>query len=998
VSTANPPPTSTRPVVQRFDAEACRDFLRFLIDPALGCAEIRILEATVEPRNNWVVPEETYSRTIAVWGDDVEDLVAEAGRIHGVSAYVTVNPVDPALKARANRLTKAKATSKDKDVTRLRFLYLDADPVRPDGISSTNEERMAAAVRIDRILADHPGFAASSIRGCSGNGSWLLVRLPDLPNDEAHRALIARVTDWFAASYSDELVKIDEKTKNPARIMPLVGTIKCKGISTPERPHRPATLASPRGHDPVPFDLEAWAAIHVPVEQPAAAQGNGKPAGPAPASPGTTDLRTRAGRWTPAERARAYVFSPGFPDSIAGQRGHDALYRVACVLVDGFGLPEQEASPIFQEWNQAKAQPPESDAQIRHKLADAIRNHPTPSLKQLNEGRGGGSNRGNTAGPSPSANGDGAHQGGEIKDGRPEILVTHEEHRAVDEAVQALRSAPLLFQRGGALVTIHRECKPKPKRYHPARPPGSLRIAMLPNAQIRRLMSLHAAWIKWRKDRHGKLELVPVPPPATIVEELATLGAWPGIRPIEGITECPTLRPDGSLISIPGYDEETGLWYEPNGEFPAIPDCPTLAEARSAVEALYNVVADFPFAEEQHKSVWLAALLTPMARWAIDGPCPLFLFDANCPGTGKSKLCDIIAILTTGREMARGDYPDEQDEMQKMLLSVAMAADRLLLFDNVSTGFSIGGSALDRALTARTMKGRILGKSQMTPELAVDVVFYATGNNLGLRGDALRRVIPCRLETIEERPEERKDFRITRACPCGCRGILLAHVKDARGELVAAGLTILRGFIEAGCPDQDLTPMDYPAWSRLIRGAVYWATEVDPCEGRKDLVTNDEETSLHRAIVDGWSGLCASADKTALTAAQAVAAIEQHGDQHPAIQDVFLGWSRDGKLPSSRSVGNHLNKIKGRNIGGKALCCTSSAIREWYVKPIAPQSVSGSGGSSGSCYPPSRAICTSDNCRVINGEQRGQAEPPEAPEPLIPPDGIDWCDQDPNPF
>ena len=104
--------------------------------------------------------------------------------------------------------------------------------------------------------------------------------------------------------------------------------------------------------------------------------------------------------------------------------------------------------------------------------------------------------------------------------------------------------------------------------------------------------------------------------------------------------------------------------------------------------------------------------------------------------------------------MPRGTYPDDQDEMQKILFSVAMAGDRLMLFDNVGTGFSIGGSALDRAVTARTVKGRILGRSEMTSELPMNVVFFVTGNNLGIKGDALRRVVPCRLETTEEHPED----------------------------------------------------------------------------------------------------------------------------------------------------------------------------------------------------------------------------------------------------
>jgi hypothetical protein len=77
--------------------------------------------------------------------------------------------------------------------------------------------------------------------------------------------------------------------------------------------------------------------------------------------------------------ARAEKYIDKMKPSIAGQRGHDALYAVACVLVDGFGLTKDEAAPLFAQWNRSHADPPESDAQLEHKLDDAIRNHPVPS-------------------------------------------------------------------------------------------------------------------------------------------------------------------------------------------------------------------------------------------------------------------------------------------------------------------------------------------------------------------------------------------------------------------------------------------------------------------------------------------------------------------------------------------------------------------------------------------------------------------------------------------
>ena len=69
------------------------------------------------------------------------------GRAEGI--YITVNPVQPALLARSNNRVKeyAKQTTSDKDVLRRYWLFIDFDPVRPAGISSSEEEHQAAIER-----------------------------------------------------------------------------------------------------------------------------------------------------------------------------------------------------------------------------------------------------------------------------------------------------------------------------------------------------------------------------------------------------------------------------------------------------------------------------------------------------------------------------------------------------------------------------------------------------------------------------------------------------------------------------------------------------------------------------------------------------------------------------------------------------------------------------------------------------------------------------------
>ena len=78
--------------------------------------------------------------------------------------FVTLNPAKRDLLARAaNRIERrARATTADHEVARRRRLLLDFDPVRPAGVSSTDEEHAVGAARA--LVAGH-GDEAGSVLG-----------------------------------------------------------------------------------------------------------------------------------------------------------------------------------------------------------------------------------------------------------------------------------------------------------------------------------------------------------------------------------------------------------------------------------------------------------------------------------------------------------------------------------------------------------------------------------------------------------------------------------------------------------------------------------------------------------------------------------------------------------------------------------------------------------------------------------------------------------------
>jgi hypothetical protein len=426
------------------------------------------------------------------------------------------------------------------------------------------------------------------------------------------------------------------------------------------------------------------------------------------------------------------------------------------------------------------------------------------------------------------------------------------------------------------------------------------------------------------------------------------------VRLINGIIECPGLRPDGSVIDSPGWDATTGLLYIPNQQFPPIPAAPTQDDARKAARTLLELIEEFPFAGDDHRAAWLAALLTVMGRTAIDGCCPLFSFEASVAGSGKTLLCDVIGRIKMGRDLPRSELSTDAEEMRKLITAIAVEGDQVVLLDNASG--SIGCAPLDEALTGTTWQGRILGKTKRTSEMPMTTVWFCSGNNLSYKGDLVRRVIPCRLEPEEERPEERSGFKVAD---------LRGHVREHRAELVVAALTILKAHALAGRPQQPETkPLgSYEVWCKVIRAAVWWATGDDPAATREDIAAEDRGLADLAELLDGWSCLPGGiddgvAEEPGITAAAALRLLQDDPDRNTTLRTFLSAKARKGKaLPEADSLGYLLRKYRGRVVDGRRLERRSKSKRTyWYVRSRKVKQKTGNevrdGGIEGHVFPP----------------------------------------------
>jgi hypothetical protein len=394
----------------------------------------------------------------------------------------------------------------------------------------------------------------------------------------------------------------------------------------------------------------------------------------------------------------------------------------------------------------------------------------------------------------------------------PEIVITTKEHEVNDQAEKALARDGRVYQRGGLLVRVVEDGSPAAGGI---RRPLAPRIDAIPPATLREFLTANARWVTVQ-ERGGVVTTCAARPPAWCVSAVSARAGWGTIRHLEAVVEYPVLRPDGTVLATPGYDPETGLLYQPARRVPDLL-LQYVRDVRRARDELLDVVSDFPFAHPMYRAAWLAALQTPLARFAYHGPAPLFLVDSNVRGAGKGLSLDCIAAIVTDERFTVAPYTSDEDELRKRITSLAINGDRLVLFDNLVGAF--GNATLDAALTATVWGDRLLGVNR-TVKAPLFMTWYATGNNVSIAADTSRRVCHIRLESDLERPENRDNFR---------HPDLLAFVKSNRPRLLWAALALLRAFCDAGRPDQGLPAWgSFQGWSGLVRNAVVWLGLPDP--------------------------------------------------------------------------------------------------------------------------------------------------------------------------
>jgi hypothetical protein len=324
-----------------------------IFDPAEVAKTLGIIRAPTDVFEiralNAQLKGDRFPGTVFGYFDSADACIAELGRIQSADGiYITLNPVVPALLARANNrlkyARKGDATTSDKDIVQRRRLLIDVDSERPPGISATDLEKEAAMRTAGTILAflrerDWPDPVIAD----SGNGAHLLYPV-DLPCDD--EKLLEQVLYALADRFDGDGAKLDRTVHNPARIVRLYGTLAAKGDHLADRPHRLSTITDAH---------ESLEVVRPDLLRPLV-----KELQPPPAQPKQT--RTRTTNEKPSKEDIRSMLA-----SIPGRLDHDPWTNIIAAVADA--LPDSEAIEVLQErWPEEKEG--EYAFKLKHRKSD----------------------------------------------------------------------------------------------------------------------------------------------------------------------------------------------------------------------------------------------------------------------------------------------------------------------------------------------------------------------------------------------------------------------------------------------------------------------------------------------------------------------------------------------------------------------------------------------------------------------------------------------------
>lgn len=287
---------------------------------------------------------------------------------------------------------------------------------------------------------------------------------------------------------------------------------------------------------------------------------------------------------------------------------------------------------------------------------------------------------------------------------------------------------------------------------------------------------------------------------------------------LERLAHAPFVRPDGTIVTEPGYDEATRTILMPDEVFSGleVPENPTAEELAAARDLILTEwLGDFPLDADADRANLLALVVTPAIRGMVPR-APMAVVDGLQMGVGKNLLADSILTIYTGHAAQPMNWVQEADELRKQITSAFRTGAEFFVFDEAHV---LDGAALAQALTAETWQDRILGVSTMA-NFPNRVTWMSLGNNVQVKGDITRRVYRIALRPRYANPQDRRAETFRHP---GTSGLdLLSWTRKNRRELMTAILTVVRAWFAAGqpYPKRGVSFGSFEVWEKITGGIV----------------------------------------------------------------------------------------------------------------------------------------------------------------------------------
>lgn len=410
-----------------------------------------------------------------------------------------------------------------------------------------------------------------------------------------------------------------------------------------------------------------------------------------------------------------------------------------------------------------------------------------------------------------------------------------------------------------------------------------------------------------------------------------------GLPNLVAITPGPFLRPGGSVVDEPGYDEATQVLYRPTGPgAPSVRRGLTRAETEDALRNLWAPFREFPFATDVDRGAVLALILTAVLRPGLP-TAPGGVIESHEAGSGKTLLVQALANLT-GVPAIPQALSQYEEEIRKSLFSAARAGTLSIFYDNVGRDRAVDSASLAMVLTSGTIADRILGESTYAT-VPFRSLLLLTGNNIRIAGDLNRRLLRVSITPNVEHPW-------TRVFDFDPRARTEANWLSMR----VGALELVQAMLADGPPALD-GASGYPEWDSLVRATVVWVARnldigvsfKDPIQSLRLAYDDDPERDRLRRLMTAWHAAFVNEPMQVREVLEAVEGRDwMPGTKSaPAARQEALAQLDDVLSEfdfrrRSQAIGIYLNQQEGRIVDGLELASAGkqSGSSRWVVRQI----------------------------------------------------------------